>query len=400
VAHLALVLPSQSYRGDDFVRAGARHELTIVTDATEPLGGPAVVVSTLASDEDEIARVTGILHRRRVEAVLGVDELSIRFASLLSDRLGLTQGRAAVIERATRKDLLRAALEAAEIAQPDWVRIEDPSALDAEWLGRALGKGPWVLKPIDRTASEGVVRIDAETIGWGIQQVRAVVGPDRPILAERYVDGPEVALEGILTAGNLEVVEIFDKPDIGDGPTFWEETYLAPSTIATHERREAVAVVERAARVLGLDTSPIHAELRFAQGHAVLLELAPRTIGGRCARAIRLEDGRRLEDLVIERVVTGEQRGALRRGGPVGIWMIRTPTDGIFEGLDGLEEARTLPGVEAVEITTAPGTPVFAPPRTRTYLGFVFVRGQRRSQVLARLEEVRQHLQPRIVPAA
>lgn len=401
MARLALVVPARSYRASDFLAAATPHELTIVTDAEEPLGGDHIVRSSLSLEASESDRVAHLLIDRGVEAVIGVDEYSVQLAADISDRMGLSRDRSEAVRRATHKDLLRSALDRAELPQPSWARADSVEVVDVDWLTTSLGPGPWVLKPLDRTASEGVVRVDASSLAWGRDQLAAVVGPQTPVLAEAFVPGPEIAVEAILTNGELEIVTVFDKPDIGDGPTFWEATYLAPSTIPRSLVEEVRLLIERAARALELPTTPIHAELRLAEDRPVIIELAPRTIGGRCARAIRLGDGRHLEDLVIERVVTDRRTiAAGRRGGPIGIWMLPTPADGRFEGVDGVDEAAAIPGVDRIEITTTPGTAVYAPPRTRSYLGFVFVSGRSRRHVVATLERVRSVLRPRVVPGS
>ncbi|ACU54640.1 protein of unknown function DUF201 [Acidimicrobium ferrooxidans DSM 10331] len=401
MARLALVVPAHSYRGNDFLAAATPHQLTIVTDAEEPLGGDHIVRSSLSLDASETDRLAQVLVERSVEAVIGVDEYSVQLAADVSDRMGLSHGRGEAIRRATHKDQLRSTLDRAELPQPSWHVADSVAAIDVDWLERALGPGPWVLKPLDRTASEGVVRVDASTLAWGRDQLAAVVGSHAPVLAETFVPGAEIAVEAILTDGALEIVTVFDKPDIGDGPTFWEATYLAPSSIPLSVIEEVRVLIERAARALDLHTTPIHAELRLPEGRPVIIELAPRTIGGRCARAIRLDDGRHLEDLVIERALNQPRTiPAARRGGPIGIWMLPTPHDGTFEGLDGVEVAAAIPGVERIEMTTTAGTTVYAPPRTRSYLGFVFVSGRSRRRVLSTLDQVRSVLRPRVAPAS
>lgn len=398
VANLALVVPAHSYRAEDFLRATASLQVIVVSDADDPVAAGSLIRSSLELDAEEVARVSDILARLGTERALGVDERSVRFAAALSDELGITQGLAKAVEHATRKDHLRRALGEAELPQPRWAVADRVAAIDVAWLQSRLGPPPWILKPLDRTASLGVVRVEPSTLAWGLHELRSILAEDEPVLTERFVDGPEFAIEGILDDGRLEVVEIFEKPGHGAGPTFWEELYLAPARLSSAEREELSSVLERAARTLGLSTTPIHAEVRLSGGIPWILELAPRTIGGRCARALRFEGGQHLEDLVVQHVLGLGSTRAERRGGPVGIWMVPTPSDGVFRGFEGLEEVRRLPGVDAVEITTAPGSVVFSPPRTQSYLGFVFVRGISRANVLERLAAARGVLRPMIEP--
>ena len=48
---------------------------------------------------------------------------------------------------------------------------------------------------------------------------------------ERFVPGAEVAVEGLLVDGDLEILAVFDKPDPLDGPAFEETIYVTPSRL-------------------------------------------------------------------------------------------------------------------------------------------------------------------------
>ena len=47
------------------------------------------------------------------------------------------------------------------------------------------------------------------------------------ILVEKFIPGFEVALEGLLTAGRMQVLALFDKPDPLDGPFFEDPLHHA-----------------------------------------------------------------------------------------------------------------------------------------------------------------------------
>ena len=100
------------------------------------------------------------------------------------------------------------------------------------------------------------------------------------ILVESFIPGFEVALEGLLTAGRLEVLALFDKPDPLDGPFFEETLYITPSRLQPAVQEAIVHCAEQAARALGLVHGPLHAELRINQAGTWILEVAARAIGG------------------------------------------------------------------------------------------------------------------------
>src|SRR2546427_7953933 len=54
---------------------------------------------------------------------------------------------------------------------------------------------------------------------------------------EDFIPGPEVALEGLVVAGRLHVLALFDKPDPLDGPFFEESIYTTPSGSGLSDRK-------------------------------------------------------------------------------------------------------------------------------------------------------------------
>ena len=63
-----------------------------------------------------------------------------------------------------------------------------------------------------------------------VRRILAAAGQpaDAPLLLESYLPGAEVAVEGLLRSGRLEVLAIFDKPDPLEGPYFEESLYAPP----------------------------------------------------------------------------------------------------------------------------------------------------------------------------
>ena len=99
------------------------------------------------------------------------------------------------------------------------------------------------------------------------ERIRAILAAagepaDAPLLLESYLPGEEVAVEGLLRGGRLEVLAVFDKPDPLEGPYFEETLYVTPSRLPAAVLAEVEAVTARAADALGLREGPVHAELR------------------------------------------------------------------------------------------------------------------------------------------
>jgi len=245
---------------------------------------------------------------------------------------------------------------------------------------------PCVLKPLGLSASRGVIRADdpAEFVA-AFARIRAILEStdvlmlqeeqNRYIQVERFIEGREFALEGLLTGGKLQVLAIFDKPDPLDGPFFEETIYVTPSRAGRATEQVLIAGVETAVRALGLSHGPIHAELRFNPAGAWVLEVAARPIGGLCARALRFDGGMPLEELILRHAVGEDASGAQRSDPASGVMMIPIPKGGVYQGVEGMDQAAVVPNVEEVIITAKEGQKILPLPEGASYLGFIFAYG-------------------------
>jgi hypothetical protein len=144
-------------------------------------------------------------------------------------------------------------------------------------------------------------------------------------------------------------------------------------------------------RALGLTHGPVHAELRYNQEGAWILEVHARPIGGLCARAVRLAGGTPLEELILVHALGGDTSSVRQDSGASGVMMIPIPKGGIYHSVEGVERARAVCGIEDVVITAAEGQHLIPLPEGATYLGFIFARGETPAGVEAALR--RSHAQ-------
>jgi hypothetical protein len=242
------------------------------------------------------------------------------------------------------------------------------------------------LKPVDLSASRGVIRAngEAEFVAAFRRIGRMAHGW---VQVERYIPGREFAVEGMVTRGRIAPLAIFDKPDLLEGPFFEETLYVTPSREPAPVQAAWLETTARAVRALGLWHGPWHAELRYNRERAWMLEVAARPIGGLCARALRFEGGISLEELIL-RHAAGEDVSETRLEGPAsGVMMIPIPRAGIYQSVEGLEEARSEAAIEDIVMTAARGHRLVPLPEGASYLGFIFARAAEPATVEAALRE-------------
>jgi biotin carboxylase len=406
---LLLLVPTQSYRADDFLAAAGRLGVDVVvgTDRChriEETFGPSEGLLSLdyRKPEEAALEIEREASRRPITGVVPADDGTAVIAALAAERLGLPRNPPAAARRTANKLAQREALSAAGLPVPRFQAF--PLAGGPDGPAEAVDY-PCVLKPLGLSASRGVIRADDRPSfhqAWRrIQAILVAARSERKareegarslLLVESFVPGPEVALEGLLRGGRLEVLALFDKPDPLDGPVFEETLYVTPSRHPAGVQLQVERVLAAAAAALGLREGPIHAEARLGPAGPVLLEVAARTIGGLCARALRFGAGASLEELVVAHAMGMPLSSVRREPGASGVMMLPIPRRGILHGVAGLEEARAVPGVDDVAITVPVGREVVPLPEGDAYLGFVFARGASPDVVEGALREAHRSL--------
>ena len=382
-----LLVPSASYRAPDFMEAASRLGVEVVVGSEHQLPLDAVAPGrTLAlplNDLDEAARrVAAFAAEHPLDAVVAVDDGGTLVAAQASEQLGLPHNPVAAVQATRDKSLFRERLIDSGVPSPDFrvVSVDaDPAAVAAQLTF------PCVLKPLSLSGSRGVIRADDPLeFATAFERVRALLtdpdvqaecgdGADQ-ILVEGYIPGDEVSVEGLLTAGGLEVLAIFDKPDPLEGPFFEETIYLTPSRLPAERQRAVVEAAERTARALGLRDGPIHAELRINEDGVWPVDVAARSIGGLCSRVLTFGTGMSLEQLILAHAVGAPAGAQVREAAAAGVMMIPIPAAGTLHAVHGLEESEATPHVEAVTITMHAGQQVVPLPEGDEYLGFIFAR--------------------------
>jgi biotin carboxylase len=394
VARVLLILPTATYRAPDFLDAAAKLGAEVVVGSehrqamSDSMDDRAVTLS-LSSPERAAGQIEQLAQRAPLDAIVAVDDGGTRAAALAAHRLGLKGNPPEAVARARDKAEMREAFERAGVPQPEWALGGDPEAVGF----------PCVLKPLTRSGSQGVIRADTpEEAASAAQRIRVILDdPAAPLLVERFAEGDEVAVEGLLQDGRLEVLAVFDKPDPLDGPYFEETIYVTPSRKPPEVQQEIHRLTAQAAAALGLKEGPIHAELRLGPPPKVL-ELAARSIGGLCSRSLRFGLGVSLEELILRHALGLPLDHMRREELASGVMMLPIRESGILEDVRGGEEAKATPHVAGLEISIPRGRPVVPLPEGDRYLGFVFAKAGTPEEVEHALREAHARLHVEVSP--
>ena len=382
-----LLLPTTSWRAEALLAACGRLGLEATVGTDRPLvwseRTPGRVIALDFARPDSAAEaVAGFARERPIAAVVGADDETTLLAATIASRLGLAHNPIGALTAIRDKLAQREILAGAGVPVPRHTLCrldEDPAAV----AGRV--GFPCVIKPRRLAASRGVMRADdLPSLGAVMRRLAALLASPEAescgewaetAIVESFIPGREVALEGLIEDGRLRTLALFDKPDPLDGPYFEETIYVTPSRLPPEAQAALAATAARAARALGLERGPVHAELRLNQRGPWLIELAARPIGGLCSRVLRFGDGVSLEELVLMESLGMETAALARETSSTGVMMIPIPGAGTLERVEGREDAERVPGIERVIITAHPGERLTPFPEGSRYPGFLFARG-------------------------
>ena len=351
-------------------------------------------------DHDGAARAARTFAREhKIDAVLGVDDVTAEVAAVIAAVLDLPHNPSDAVGAARNKYRMRECLRAQDVPAPRYRLFtidQDPAAVVGEV------PFPCVVKPTTLSASCGVIRADTpESFVAAFRRVAALLtglglasrGEEaRQILVEEFVDGPELALEGLLTNGGFRPLALFDKPDPLNGPFFEETIYVTPSRQPEHVQQAIFDCAAAATTALGLQEGAVHGEFRVNDRGIWVIEVAARSIGGRCSRTLHFAAGMSLEELILRQLLRMKVPSLELERKAAGVMMLPIPYPGILKEVRGQADALAVPGIEELTVTAEPGDQLVPLPEGTRYLGFLFARAERPEAVEAALRQAHARL--------
>jgi biotin carboxylase len=391
--------------------ARARGDLEVIAVDRDPqaVGFALVDERAVLSSEDEEA-VDRLARARDVDGIVspGAD-WPVGIAARVAERIGLPHpidGRTGSL--ATSKARQRDAF--AEAVVPH-ARAFDPRDPELPL--------PCVVKAADRQGQRGLTLVRRRdelerALDTALGESRSGV-----VLAEEYVEGPEVTVNAVSLDGRFVPLSVTDRLT-ADPPAFG--VALAHAWPSVHDVGPTVSVARAAVEALGIRNGPTYTQLRLSSGGPVVMEVAARLGGGHDADLCAVATGVDLNALAVDFALgsipagsvpagsvpagsvpdrgltpvtlAGSGLGHASRGtdplgvsprGPGGAAVVfLVPPVGRLESVDGVDGAEAVPGVEWVRLYRRPGH-VFGPLRRGAdRAGAVLATGSDREQALER----------------
>ena len=233
--------------------------------------------------------------------------------------------------------------------------------VEAEEKAKQIGF-PCVIKPIDNAGARGVKKIQkVEEIAEAFDEALVNSKKFKIALIEEFLEGKGISTESIIYENKIITTGFGDRNysrNIEFDPYFIEDGHNVPSLISEKEKEKVLITVNSAIRALGINLGVAKGDIIIKDNKAYILEMAARTSGGWfCAGTVPIATGVNILNPIIKMSVGDPidendlkpkfNRAACQR------YIIPTE-EGIFVRIEGLEDAKKMPGVGMLTIFNRP----------------------------------------------
>lgn len=221
-----------------------------------------------------------ILDKCREIGICGICSIASDLATItvnhVAAKLGLTCNTQEAVARSTNKHIMRMTFEQHGDPSPRSILVNADTNLDELVLSY-----PVIVKPIDRSGSRGIYKLDSEDGLTDAVKAAMAEGFEKKALIEEFAEGTEYSVECISFHGEHHMLAMTLKYTTG-APHFIETGHLEPAPVNEKTLKRVREVVYHALNSLGIENSASHSELKIAEdGTIKIIEIGGR-MGGDC----------------------------------------------------------------------------------------------------------------------
>ena len=218
-----------------------------------------------------------ILEQCRRIGIDGVCTIASDLAAItvnyVANGLGLCGNTMECTEKSTNKHAMRLAFEAGGDPSPKSILVHS-----AEELQAAALEYPVIVKPVDRSGSRGITKVEcSEGLADAIENAKGQ-GFEKAALVEEFAVGQEYSVECISHQGQHHFLAMTKKFTTG-APGFVETGHIQPAPVQPEQLAAVKQVVFHALDTLGIRNSASHSELKISPAGTIrLIEIGGRRL--------------------------------------------------------------------------------------------------------------------------
>ena len=204
-------------------------------------------------------------------------DMAVPTMSYVGQKMKLISNSNYSAERSTNKLLMRKTFQEHNVPSPLFVELED-GLVSVEKVGEKL-KFPMIVKPVDRSGSNGVRKVNEDSeLNEAVSQAIEVSFSNQCIV-EEYIEGDEYSVETISWKGNHQLLAITEKVTTGV-PNFVEIAHHQPAILPSSLFENIKNLTFQALTALDIQFGAAHTEIKVNYNEEVYFIEVGARMGG------------------------------------------------------------------------------------------------------------------------
>lgn len=159
---------------------------------------------------------------------------------------------------------------------------------------------PFIMKPTDSQGQRGVFIVNNMEEFRNNFKISKKFSRKSSVILEKYIDGPEVSVNGYLKDGELLLSIVSDRETWEDYVGLIKE-HILPSKEVNEELEDKIHdLIQRAAHKLNIINGPIYAQIKLSNNEPYIIEVTPRLDGCHMWKLIQKASNINLIKLLIQ----------------------------------------------------------------------------------------------------
>lgn len=335
------------------------------------------VISTI-----DIEKVLEAAKKHNIDGIMTLaSDMPMRTVAVVAKELGLVGITEDTAIKATNKAVMRECLAQNDVPVPRFNKVRTKEEFIKVVNGFAVN---CIVKPADNSGSRGVVLIDdinnkelvAEAFEYSRQYSRS-----GDIVVEEYMTGPEVSVETLSVNGTCHVIQITDKLTTG-APNFVEMGHSQPTQLSEDICNKIKEVTMAANYAVGIQNGPSHTEIKVTPEGPKIVEIGARLGGDNITtHLVPFSTGVDMVEACIQ-IALGEVPNIEGRQSNASAIRYMKNETGVIRTIEGVEEAKNIPGVKQISIVHNVGSRVGEIHSSVDRVGFVIAQADNQKNAI------------------
>lgn len=164
---------------------------------------------------------------------------------------------------------------------------------------------PAILKPSDSQGQRGIYLIHSQKEFEDHFEDARAFSKERKVIVERYINGPEISVNGYMVNGELKYIVASDRVTWSNYTGLIHKHIVPDSALNETSKQEMLEIVRDACCRIGIENGPVYFQMKVDGDKPYIIEMTPRLDGCHMWNILEKVTGVNLMKLVFEHLLFG-----------------------------------------------------------------------------------------------